>query len=240
VAATSDPIINAETKNVPAWPFLVANHELGRVDYRTLVAPDFLVDQECSQILTSLPLSMEEEGVHSCCVTYRTGSGETCKIVALYQFLPVPAEGYFPIRPQREVQVIAGLIFTLRAFSPCVTPELLKESFQLYDEEYRQFCRSHQPREFPVILSWPLAAPPASPLTVTTMPEQDATRLHPRLFAHRTARVNPQQRAERAFPISRAQIMEEITQETFFSRLRRFFHWHKSGRSPKQNKNLIS
>jgi hypothetical protein len=48
-------------------------------------------------------------------------------------------------------------------------------------------------------------------------------------WAH-PAQVNPQQRAERAFPISRAQVLEEITQETFFSRLRRFFHWYRSSR----------
>lgn len=225
MAATSETVNAPEIVNIPAWPFLVANHELGRVDYRTLVAPDFLGDQGCSQILTTLPVEQENDGIHSCYVTYRSSTGETCKLAALYQTRTIPPDTYFPIRPQREVQVIVGLIFTLRFPHLRVTPELLEESFALYEDDYRQFCSSLQPRDFPVILSWPLSASLSSPLVVNLMPEQNTTRLQPRTYPQRPARVIPQQHAERAFPIARSQVLEQITQETFLTRLRSLFTW---------------
>lgn len=223
MATSSSSDLQQEIPLVPAWPFLVANHELGRVDYRTLVAPDFLADQECEQVLSSLPLSVDEESIHSCYVTYRSASGEICKVGVLYQAVLISGESYFPIKPQRQVQIIVGLVFTLRYFQPRLSPELLRESFQLYEEDYRQFCHSATPRDFPVTVSWPLAAQLATPLTVVSMPEQDTTRLQPRQGTYRSAKVVPQQRAERAFPISRTQVLEQITQETFFTRLLRLF-----------------
>ena len=233
MATSSASNTQPETTIVPAWPFLVANHELGRVDYRTLVAPDFLADQECEQVLSSLPLAMDEESIHSCYVTYRSANGETCKVGVLYKIMEISGESFFPIKPQRQVQIIVGLVFTLRYFHLSLSPELLQESFQLYEEDYRQFCHSTNPRDFPVTVSWPLAAPRATPLTVTSMPEQDTTRLQPRQGAYRSAKVVPQQRAERAFPISRSQVMEQITQETFFTRLLRLFRWRRSRPSVK-------
>ncbi|MBB6052696.1 hypothetical protein [Armatimonas rosea] len=214
MAVSSDPNI------VPAWPFLVANHELGRVDYRTVVAPDFLADQAASQVLTALPMDLDDSGPFLCELSYRSGKRSLCKVTVLYTIRTIPSAEYFPIRPQRAVQIISGLVLPQPLAQPACDPTLLEECFTLYSDDYRQFCWTMLPRDYPIVLSWPLAVSvaPHSPLTV--LPPLDTTRIHSRALPSRPAAVIPQQRAERAFPIARTEVLARISQE---SRLRRLF-----------------
>lgn len=217
--------MTSKTNIVPAWPFLVANHELGRVDYRALVAPDFLNEQGCSQILASLPLVGDDDTVHSCYLSYRSITGEACRIAALYQTRTLATEGLFRVKPQRAVQIVVGVVH-LRLFpDQGIDLALLEESFALYEDDYRAFCRMIQPREFPVIQSWPLAATLTTPPVVTALPEQNATRLIPTASPSRPARVIAQQRALRALPIARHQVLQQIRQDTLLTRFFRLFRW---------------
>ncbi len=223
---TSKTTLPPQATIIPAWPFLVANHELGRVDYRTLIAPDFLSDQGCSQVLASLPLDGDDDTAHSCYLTYRSESGETCRIATLYQTRTIATEEFFPVKPQRAVQIVVGLV-VLRTFpDQGISLSLLDESFALYEDDYRAFCSAPQPRGFPVIQSWPLAAPlTTSPTIVTGLPELNATRLIPTSYPSRPAHVLPQQRAQRAFPIARHQVLEQIRQDALLTRFLKRFRW---------------
>ena len=222
---TSNTTLSPQATTIPAWPFLVANHELGRVDYRTLIAPDFLSDQGCSQVLASLPLDGDDNTAHSCYLTYRTESGETCRIATLYQTRTLATEEFFSVKPQRAVQIVVGLVI-LRTFpDQGISLSLLDESFALYEDDYRAFCSAPQPRGFPVIQSWPLAAPLTTPPTVTALPELNATRLVPTSYPSRPARALPQQRVQRAFPITRHQVLKQIRQDTRLTRFLKRFRW---------------
>jgi hypothetical protein len=222
----------SKTTQIPLWPFLVANHELGRVDYRTLIAPDFMTEQGCGELLATLPLSSNESALHLCTLHYHLPRGQRCRVVALYQLRPLPAGGYFPVQPQREVQVILGLVLLQSLGERGIDPRLLGESFTLYEDYYRAFCRSYQPRDFPVIPSWPLAAPLSHPLSLTRMPDQTA--LQPPAAPHSlwALAVLPTQRLQRSHPITRKQVLARIRQRPrIFQLLRIFpfpplFRWH--------------
>jgi hypothetical protein len=226
VRVSSEPIV------VPAWPFLVANHELGRVDYRTLVAPDFMGDQDASQVLASLPFESEAdtEAPFCCELTYQTARQERCKVTVVYQTRTISAESYFKVRPQRAVQVLVGAVFTQPFSTSSPSPELLEECFALYEEDYRLFCHALPPRDFPVVLSWPLATTLTAPASLSPLVSQDATRVHPKPFPKRSAQLVAAQRAERAFPIARTAVLKQVCSETRIQRLWRQLHlfsWFK-------------
>lgn len=209
----SEPII------VPAWPFLVANHELGRVDYRTLVAPDFLGDQDASQVLAALPIDSDQTGPFVCELTYRGARREQCRLTLVYQVRSIPSESYFAVRPQRAVEILTGLVF-LQPIAPLgVGAAFLDECFTLYEDDYRQFCRALPPHDFPVVLSWPLAITLNPDEVLSQLPTQDATRVHSRSITSRSAQTLPAQRAERAYAISRHETLAQIRTESFLAQL---------------------
>lgn len=217
--------MSSEPSTTPAWPFLVANHERGRVDYRTIVAPDFLGEQGVSQVLAGLPLELETEEVACCRLTYQTARGKRCEVTAVFQAKTIVGEQYFPVRPQRSVQVLVGAIFSQPLTEAMPSQALLSECFALYEDSYREFCQTSAPTHFPVVLSWPLTAALTEPPPPTALPPLDGTRLHGAPLPTRSAPVVASLRAERAYPISRATILQQIQRRnpSLWARLRGYF-----------------
>lgn len=200
---------------VPAWPFLVANHEPLRVDYRPLVAPDFLCEQQRSPVLTLLPLPEESTAtVFACMLAYRLGSA-SLQLLALFQV----RDRFDPTLSDRQVRVISGLILPPTANMQSVSTETLQTAYGLYERCYQEFCASTSPSTFPVVASWPqaLTSEPGAPLTY--LPPCDATRVQSQSHTiHQAPRP-----ASEVHPITSREILRELQTETPLSRVLHFF-----------------
>lgn len=211
-------MLSSETRNalkIPAWPFLIANHEAGRVDYRALVAPDFLCEQQCSQILTALPFPEESHLPFRCSIAYRADGRTLYHTVAVFRLLEFPGSG----QGGRRVQVLSGLLLASGDEAVCLPYSALERAFTLYADDYKAFCEESSPTTFPIVASWPLSVERALNDPATLLPSCDATRLRPKPLPTRPAVPC----AEEAHSIDRSELRQLLGEESFFTRLKGLF-----------------
>lgn len=208
-------MLSAEARNAiafPAWPFLIANHEVGRVDYRALVAPDFLCEQQCSQILTALPFPEESFLPHRCSLTYRAHGRSLYKTVAIFRLLEFPGAQ----QGGRRIQVLSGLLLPSGDEAVSVPFSALERAFSLYADDYRAFCEEPSPTTFPVIASWPLSVERAVTEPASLLQRCDASRLRPKPLPTRAAL----RCEDEAHGIGRAELLKLLGEETLLTRLK--------------------
>lgn len=161
-----------------AWPFVVANHELKRVDYRPVVAPDFLCEQQRSPILTLLSLPEESSmALYGGSVQYELGAHHH-QIFAAYQVL----DRHDPAFGDRQIRVLSGLVYLPSNRGIGITKEALTRAHQLCEEVYRKFCLASEPYATPVYASSPLTLPSSASEPLTYFPSCDASRFRAQPF----------------------------------------------------------
>ena len=199
---------------IPAWPFLVANHEPQRVDYRPIVAPDFLCDQQRSPVLTLLPMPEEStEALFGCVLSYCVGK-TTFQIQVLYQVL----DRFDPELSDRQIRVLSGLIVPPSVGAGRIVLNDLERGRALYDDAYRRFCQDSLPHSFPVAAAWPLALEPSVGAPPDYLAPCDATLLRSQPYP-----ILPVQRPESdSHPITRRELLRQIKTETSVTRLLRY------------------
>ena len=200
---------------IPAWPFLVANHERLRVDYRPLVAPDFMCEQQRSATLTLLPHPQTASESFLASMILSKVGGSTFQVLALFQVW----ERLDPSFSDRRIQVITGLIVPGTTAKNKITEEHVKSAKLLYEPTYSAFCQSLEPSTFPVIASWPLDLTPQTGYPPTYLPSCDATRVTTQSFEIQPA-LRP---SSGVHPMTSRALLREIRTDTLLSRTLRFF-----------------